>query len=188
MPRPTKVSKKASATQPEVVEVPEVVVPEVVEEVVPDVGSRLEKLKAVLHDLEKSLSENVKAFKAIDHEIKNISSLYRKERKRKQSKPRSPGSSNHGFNALVSISKELASFLEVSPDTKFRRPEVTILISEYAKKAGLKNPENKGIYLPDAKLATLFGPAIYKLRSDKENFGYDMFNLQKYMKPHFDKQ
>lgn len=195
MTKPTQVSKKSSvvpAPAPEVAKVPEVVeaveVPEVEEpSLETDIGSRLEELKSVIHDMEKGLVEKLKSFKLIEQQLKKISIAYKKESKRKQKRTKSTSSVNHGFNAFVSISKDLADFLEVSPDTKFRRPQVTILISEYAKNNDLKNPENKGIYLPDEKLKKIFGPPIYPLRSDKSKNGYDMFNLQKYMKPHFDK-
>lgn len=153
-----------------------------------DLGSQIDTLRALVAGLEKGLSEKVKAFKSIEQELKKISVAYRKESKRKYKKTKTGASTSHGFNASVSISKQLADFLGVAEDTKFRRPEVTILISDYAKTNGLKNPENKGIYLPDEKLTALFGPPIYPLRSDKSVNGYDMFNLQKYMKPHFEKK
>jgi chromatin remodeling complex protein RSC6 len=159
-----------------------------VEEVEADLGSQIDQLRAAVSVLEKGFSEKVKTFKLIEQELKKISIAYRKESKRKYKKTKTGASTSHGFNASVSISKKLAEFLEVPEGTKFRRPEVTILISDYAKKQGLKNPENKGIYLPDDRLKALFGPPIYPLRSDKATNGYDMFNLQKYMKPHFEKK
>ena len=89
------------------------------------------------------------------------------------------------FQAPVAISPALAKFLEVEPDTKLRRPDVTSLISKYADKHGLKKATDKTIFLPDDKMKKLFGPAIHFLRKGSEVKGYGMFNLQTYLKPHY---
>lgn len=125
--------------------------------------------------------------KELTEQLKKIKSTYQKDFKKKDKKKISTPNT-HGFNASVAISNDLAKFLGLPLGSKLRRPEVTILINKYANEKGLKNPENKGIYNVDENLQKLFGPPVYPLRSDSSQFGYDMFNLQKYMKPHFEKK
>lgn len=162
------------------------VTPAVVAEEEPkvDFASQLDTLVETISSLDKELSDLSSKAKAIEKTLKKLKLAYRKESKKKSKKPKSV-SNNHGFNAAVSISKELADFLGLPVGSRLRRPEVTGLISKYASDNGLKNAENKGIYNPDKRLKKLFGPATFPLRSDKTVLGYDMFNLQKYMKPHF---
>lgn len=145
---------------------------------------QLENLRSLVNTLSKEIAEKLKVFKTIEQEIKKLSITIKKDSKKKHKKVKSNVSKNHGFGAPALISEDLAGFLGLPLGSKLKRPEVTSLISKYANEHGLKNPDNKTIFLPDAKLKKVFGPAIWPLKKSDEN-GYDIFNLQKYMKPHF---
>lgn len=147
-------------------------------------SDNLSDLSQYVLDIEKHLSSLKLKMKEMTVKIKKLKTSCKKEYRKKSKKPNS-NSNVYGFNAPVKISDELALFLNLEPGTKARRPEITSLINEYAEKNNLKHPDNKGIYLPDEKLKSLFGPPKWKLRSNPSQEGYDMFNLQKYMKQHF---
>lgn len=147
-------------------------------------SENLSDLSQYVLDIEKHLSSLKLKMKEMTVKIKKLKTSCKKEYRKKSKKPNS-NSNVYGFNAPVKISDELALFLNLEPGTKARRPEITSLINEYAEKNNLKHPDNKGIYLPDEKLKSLFGPPKWKLRSNPSQEGYDMFNLQKYMKQHF---
>lgn len=130
--------------------------------------------------------------KALEKEFAKLSVLYKKEQKTFSKRRKSnKGSQNHGFQKEVGISDELADFLGVAHGTTMRRPEVTRLVNRYANANNLKDPNNGSIYLPDEKLAKLFGPATLPIRKQKEGetetpaLGYSILNFQSYMKRHF---
>lgn len=174
VPEPTPAPVPEPTPEPEVpVTEPEVSTPS---------DEQFTSLRNSLNTLQKELAEKLKSIRAIEVGLRKLQTDCKKELKKKVKKVRAPGSSNHGFNALVGISKSLSEFLGVAEDSMMRRPEVTKMISEYAKANGLKDPANGSIFLPDAKLTALFGPATHGLRSNKEILGYDIFNLQTYLK------
>ncbi len=84
-----------------------------------------------------------------------------------------------GFAKPTGLSKELCTFLGVSNDTQLARTEVTKNITTYVKEHDLQNPANKKQINPDAKLGKL-------LKVPKGEI-LTYFNLQKYMKNHFQK-
>lgn len=153
--------------------------------------TQLEDLKELVASTIKELNEKLKTFRTIETIIKKLGSSIKKElksSKKKKSRKNSNMSSEHGFNAPVSISDELANFLGVSEGTKMRRPAVTSLISKYADAHNLKDEKNRGIFKPDKKLTRIFGPPIHPLKKDSDVKGYGIFNLQKYLSKHFIKE
>ena len=63
------------------------------------------------------------------------------------------------------------------------RTDVTKAIGKYIKDHGLQNTENKRKFTPDSKLSKLFGP----LQAKHKEKGFEYFNLQTYLAPHFPK-
>lgn len=191
----TTVQKKKVVPEPEmpvetapVPETPEVPAPEAEEQ---DVEKQLEHLREIVNSTIKDLNEKLKTFKTIESVIKKLGTSIKKElksSKKKKTRKNSNISSEHGFNAPVKISDELADFLQVDRGTKLRRPEVTSLISKYANENNLKDEKNRGIFKPDAKLKKLLGPAVHPLKKKSEVKGYGIFNLQIYLKRHFVKE
>jgi chromatin remodeling complex protein RSC6 len=171
-------------------------VPVEVQDVLPPVDTdslekQIEDLRDMISDIVKELNEKLKTFKSVGSVLNKLSSSIKKElkssKKRKIRKTDSV-SSEHGFNAPVKISDELADFLSLEKGSKLRRPEVTSLISKYANEHGLKDESNRAIFKPDAKLEKLLGPAIYPLKKGVDTKGYGIFNLQIYLKKHFLKE
>ena len=156
---------------------------------------QLASIRETLANTVKDVTEKLKTLKSLDAELKKFSLSYKKELKSKSKKPKKVKSdvvSNHGFNAEVPISDELASFLGLSKGSKFRRPAAAKMISEYALKNNLKDATNKSIYIADAKLKKLLGPATLPIKKAKEGeepypLGYSIFNIQTYLKQHFKK-
>lgn len=83
----------------------------------------------------------------------------------------------YGFASPSSISNKLATFLNIPPDTKISRTEVTKLISEYVKLNNLQNLSDKTEIIPDLPLSQL----INHSNDDKLTF----FSIQKLLNIHF---
>ena len=81
-----------------------------------------------------------------------------------------------GFAAPSSISNELSSFLNLSPDVQISRTHVTKLISNYIKTNNLQNNNDKTEIIPDHNLFILLGKY-----DDKLTF----FSIQKLLNKHF---
>lgn len=121
----------------------------------------LNKLKADYKMIEKQILK----------EAKTMDKVNAKRNKNKGS--RAPS----GFVKPAMISKELAAFLDVPPDTMMARTDVTKMITKYVKSNQLQAQDNGRKILPDEKLK--------KLLNVGKNDEVTYFNLQKYMKPHF---
>lgn len=121
----------------------------------------LNKLKSDYKSLEKQILK----------EAKTMDKVNAKRNKNKGS--RAPS----GFVKPAMISKELAAFLDVPPDTMMARTDVTKMITKYVKTNQLQAQDNGRKILPDDKLKKLLNVG----KGDEVTY----FNLQKYMKPHF---
>jgi chromatin remodeling complex protein RSC6 len=198
-----KKTSKKTAVKPDVeelkVEAPKVEAPKVEEpEVESETEVEVESLEKQFDDLKemvtltvKELNDKLKTFRSIEAAIKKLGSAIKKElklSKKKKTRKNSNMSSEHGFNAPVKISDELADFLDMKKGSKLRRPAVTSLISQYADKHNLKDEKNRGIFRPDSKLKKLLGPAVHPLKKGSDVKGYGIFNLQIYLKRHFIKE
>jgi chromatin remodeling complex protein RSC6 len=87
------------------------------------------------------------------------------------------------FQTPKAISAQLCEFLGVPAGTQMARTDVTKAIGKYVKDHGLQNTENKRKFTPDSKLSKLFGP----LQAKHKEKGFEFFNLQTYLAPHFPK-
>lgn len=183
--------------QPKAVEEPvtEVVAEQAVEEPVAEAEveedsfeSRLDTLRVSLQTFSSEIAEKLKTVKSIEHELKKLSVLAKKEFKKKSKKSKK-GVSNSGFNAPVLISDELASFLKMPKGSVLRPPQVSSLISKYATEHNLKEETNRAIYKCDNKLKKLFGPAVHPIKKSEPELGngVSIFNLNSYLKRHFTK-
>ncbi len=93
-------------------------------------------------------------------------------------KRRSGNKAPSGFVKPAKISDELASFLKVSPGTEMARTKVTKEINAYVHANNLQHPKNGRVICADKKLRDLL-----RLKKGEE---LTYFNLQKYMKHHFE--
>merc|ERR1712188_349911 len=84
-----------------------------------------------------------------------------------------------GFAKPTQISKDLCDFLGKSYGTEMARTEVTKYLTEYIRTNNLQFPKDKRKIIPDKKLQKLLGSS----KEDEVTY----FNLQKWMKPHFQK-
>lgn len=126
----------------------------------------------------KTLHNNLKIlYKEVLKERKELQKKSNKNNKKKKKK-----NNLSGFAVPTKITKELAEFLNLEPDTEISRTDVTSLICKYIKDNNLQNPDNKKIILPDDKLKKLFNG--YLGEEDQLEF----FNIQSYLKYHFIKE
>jgi chromatin remodeling complex protein RSC6 len=199
-PKPKRVARKPKV-QDEVAKEPVPEPPVVEEPVVEDseessdeghtFDDQLHAVKNLVKVLTQELKNKLKDLKDIEHELNRLNTLYKKDLKSKNKRTKKPNpNNNHGFQAPVGISDELADFLGVERGVKMRRPEVTKMVNAYAKKNNLKDGNNGAIFLPDAKLKKIFGPPVLPIKKAKEGEneypkGYSIFNFQTYMKRHF---
>lgn len=109
--------------------------------------------------------------KRVDRELRTAQKA--SKRRAKKTGNRQPS----GFVKPTNISAELANFLGKSKDTMMARTEVTREINAYIREHKLQDPANGRRILPDAKLRKLLGV--------KTNDELTYFNLQSYMKGHF---
>ena len=96
-------------------------------------------------------------------------------KKRRNTGDRKPS----GFVKPTAISNELAHFLGKSIGTEMARTEVSKEINTYIRSHNLQDKDNGRIIHPDAKLTKLLNVA----KGDELTY----FNLQRYMKHHFQK-
>ena len=136
-----------------------------------------------------ALSEVNKQVKMLTTQVKLLQRRVAKEqkelekmtkgRRKKVLDPNKPKRAPSGFAKPTYLSKELSIFLGVSEDTLLARTEVTKKITGYVKEHDLQNPANKKEIVTDQKLGNLLNVP------DSETLTY--FNLQRYMKFHFNK-
>ena len=197
----SKSSKKSAVPKEEtpVVEEPQVVEStETVEEV--EVASVHDRIRSVMDTL-KALNESVRTFSTeTRRELANIASQSSREAKehsralaRASGRKRKPLSDEdraklkkNGFGKPIVISEALCEFLGVSHGTEMARTDVTKKIAEYVREHNLADAKNGRRFYPDAKLSALLGEARPISKNGDEK-GYTYFNLQTYMKPHFEK-
>lgn len=186
-------TKKAVAPKPTSTEVKETKVAKVVKTEVPaQVESQSGSVSDEFAKVMESLNTLSKTLKDLSMQVKNLQKQVGKEHKEleKASKSRKgkksqnaggdkPKRAPSGFAKPTKLSTELCSFLGVDNSTEMARTDVTKRITTYVKEHNLQKPENKKQILPDQKLQSLL-----KVPSG-EDLTY--FNLQKYMKVHFQK-
>lgn len=160
----------------------------------PTVAQRIEQLiKTRQEQLEATKREIVtlrRLLREHQNELKEASKRGRKKKvQRDNTKPRKPS----GFAEPVLVSDTLYDFLSrfgIKKGSLVARTEVTKHVIEYIKKNNLQNPERRREIVPDATLATVFGPAME--RRDPEDSDspmvYSYMKLQKYLTQHFPKR
>ena len=176
-PKPTSTEVKA----PKVVAKAEAPAPSESQSVSDEFSKVMETLNTLSKTL-KDLSMQVKNLqKQVGKEHKELekASKSRKGKKSQNAGGDKPKRAPSGFAKPTKLSTELCSFLGVDNSTEMARTDVTKKITTYVKEHNLQKPENKKQIVPDQKLQSLL-----KVPSG-EDLTY--FNLQKYMKVHFQK-
>jgi chromatin remodeling complex protein RSC6 len=108
---------------------------------------------------------------------KNIKDSKKKQKRRRNVNPdvkRAPS----GFAKPTKISDSLCNFLGVPSGSEMARTEVTKYLTKYIKEHQLQDQANKRIINCDSKLTSLLN---VKPTDDAVTY----FNLQRFMKPHF---
>ena len=135
----------------------------------------LSKFSDTIQELTVAMNKVKAEYKTLEKQVlKEAKTMDKVNAKRNRNKgSRAPS----GFVKPAQISKELATFLGVPPDTMMARTDVTKLITKYVKANSLQAQDNGRKILPDDKLNKL----LKVEKGDEVTY----FNLQKYMKPHF---
>lgn len=154
----------APAAEPAVVETPSIVVK------MAEFSAKLQQLASVFVTVK---SDYKTLEKAMAREMKAAAKASSK--KRRNTGERKPS----GFVKPTAISNELAHFLGKSIGTEMARTEVSKEINSYIRSHNLQDKDNGRIIHPDAKLTKLLNVA----KGDELTY----FNLQRYMKHHFQK-
>ena len=169
---PTPAPVETPTPDPTPVETTDVVVSEFM-----DYSSDLLTMKLKLKDTMLMCKEALQLVSEFEKRMNKDVKVARKLYNKKLEKSKSANNSNSGFTKLGHISTEMCEFLGVPQDHMMARVDVTREITDYCKKNGLQKPEDKRILLPDSKLQKLL-----QLDSDVT---LTFFNLQKYLKNHF---
>lgn len=169
---PVKTPDPAPVEPPTPVKTTDVVVSEFM-----DYSSDLLAMKLKLKDTMLMCKEALQLVSEFEKRMNKDVKVARKLYNKKLEKSKSANNSNSGFTKLGHISTEMCEFLGVPQDHMMARVDVTREITDYCKKNGLQKPEDKRILLPDSKLQKLL-----QLDSDVT---LTFFNLQKYLKNHF---
>lgn len=128
----------------------------------------------------KELMGRVKVLqRRVGREHRDLEKAAKGKRKKNQASGEKQKRQPSGFAKPTNLSKELCSFLNVDENTQLARTDVTKKITTYVKEHNLQNPKNKKEIKPDSKLGAL-------LKVPKEEV-LTYFNLQKYLKHHFQK-
>ena len=149
------------------------------------INQRLSEFAAKLQQLTSNLATIKTDFKTLGKDVTRVMKAAAKvsSKKRKSNRERKLS----GFTKPTRISDEMANFLGVAHGTEMARTAVSKEIHNYVEKHGLKNPNNGRYFRADAKLTKLLNYHYKEGSGDdkKQMLGY--FNLQKYMKHHFQK-
>ena len=160
----TPAADAAAAPIPAVVETPSIIVK------MAEFSSKLQQLAGLFVTVK---SDYKTLEKAMAREMKIAAKASIK--KRRNTGDRKPS----GFVKPTAISTELANFLGKSVGTEMARTEVSKEINTYIRSHNLQDKDNGRIIHPDAKLTKLLNVA----KGDELTY----FNLQRYMKHHFQK-
>jgi len=160
----TPAADAAAAPIPAVVETPSIIVK------MAEFSSKLQQLAGLFVTVK---SDYKTLEKAMAREMKIAAKASSK--KRRNTGDRKPS----GFVKPTAISTELANFLGKSVGTEMARTEVSKEINTYIRSHNLQDKDNGRIIHPDAKLTKLLNVA----KGDELTY----FNLQRYMKHHFQK-
>ena len=149
------------------------------------INQRLSEFAAKLQQLTSNIATIKTDFKTLGKDVSRVMKAASKasSKKRKNNSERKPS----GFTKPTRISYEMANFLGVAHGTEMARTAVSKEIHNYVEKHNLKDKDNGRYFRADAKLTKLLNYHYKKGSGDdkKEMLGY--FNLQKYMKHHFQK-
>ena len=133
-------------------------------------------------DIQEKLMSIISSAKGVQADVKKLHKDFAKMQKERTKKRRKQNSDKKkepsGFAKPTPISEELCAFLSKPLGTEMARTEVTKYLTSYIKTHDLQYPEDKRKIKPDAKLK--------KLLNLKKDDQVTYFNLQKYMKPHFE--
>jgi chromatin remodeling complex protein RSC6 len=143
--------------------------------VAPTMQSEFQGLFAQLSVLRSQLTGVTSQVRALAKRAEREVKLAQKAGKKKR---RSGNKAPSGFVKPAKISDELASFLKVAKGTEMARTKVTKEINAYVHQHKLQDPKNGRVILADKKLRELL-----RLKKGEE---LTYFNLQKYMKHHFE--
>ena len=175
-------AKKAAAAAPENEMVSAPTPAPVVEETapvveVPSVVSKMSEFSSKLQQLVSLFSTVKNDFKTLEKSVAREMKIAAKasSKKRRSNVNRKPS----GFVKPTKISKELADFLGKDHGVEMARTEVSREINAYILAHKLQDKDNGRIIHPDNKLTKL-------LKIGKED-ELTYFNLQRYMKHHFQK-
>ena len=142
--------------------------------------ANLTKIIAKFDIIRNKISEQKNSLDEVNKEIKTFEKLinnFVKNYVKKETKPKKPRKKS-GFALPVTLSDELCEFMDCEKGTKRARTQITKYLNLYIDENNLKNPENKRIIVPDAKLRKLLGDEI-------EGVELTYFTIQKYMNKHF---
>lgn len=136
----------------------------------------LERLQRFATEIKDTISIVKTLQKEYQKAQKTSSKKTKKSAPTTSTKPRTPS----GFAKPTKLSDDLCNFLGVATGSQMARTEVTRVINDYIKKNALQDVNDKRTIVPDSKLLS-----ILKLgEGDKLTY----FNLQTYIKHHFQKE
>ncbi len=136
-----------------------------------NIMTRIQSFRTMANEL---MSDVRKLQKNVNRNIKDSKKKQKRRRNLNPDVKRAPS----GFAKPTKISDSLCSFLGVPSGTEMARTEVTKYLTKYIKEHQLQDQANKRIINCDSKLTSLLN---VKPTDDAVTY----FNLQRFMKPHF---
>lgn len=144
---------------------------------------QFERLSGLTQQLQESFSAG-KSFAGEIRKLVSAISRYEKKAQRTTRRRNTTGrTTQSGITRPVRISDQLCSFLGENKGALIARTAVTKRLTAYIRENNLQNPENRKQIFPDVKLQALLNP----LRKEDREKGYTYFNLQHYLKHHYQK-
>ena len=141
---------------------------------------------AKLSELTQRFQETINQSKQFAGEIRRLVSAVTRFEKKAQKRPRRRATgrtTESGITRPVRVSDEMCTFLNQPKGTLLARTVVTKHITTYIREQNLQNPDNRKQIFPDANLQAMLMP----LRKEDRDAGYTFFNLQRYLKHHYQK-
>ena len=143
-----------------------------------------EKLSTLTQSFNETMTEGKKFSTEIRRLVSSVSKFEKKLNKQTRRRRTKTGKTTEsGITRPVHVSDEMCKFLGEPVGTLLARTAVTKRITTYIREHNLQNPENRKQIFPDKGLQAMLVP----LRKEDRPNGYTFFNLQRYLKHHYQK-
>lgn len=138
----------------------------------PEQTTILENIDNSFKSLTSQLNDMTKTTRSLQDELRGLHKIVRQSQRSTKNKTKRP-------QVKLSISKELAKFLDVTTSTKLTKAEVMKNVSTYIKEKNLQIQEDRRKFLPNKELSKIFG-----IKGSQNNKSMTFVEINKHVSHH----